>query len=52
MRYLREYKLELEHRYFSEPKLKQQIGVVRSDMRWSRLSEQDFRFDRWSICQG
>ena len=22
------------------------------DLRWSRLSEQDFRFDRWSICQG
>ncbi len=23
-----------------------------SVLRWSRLSEQDLRFDRWSICQG
>ena len=21
-------------------------------LRWSRLSKQDLRFDRWSICQG
>jgi len=23
-----------------------------SGLRWSRLSKQDLRFDRWSICQG
>jgi len=22
------------------------------DLRWSRSSEQIFRFDKWSLCQG
>ena len=26
--------------------------VLNAPLRWSRLSEQDLRFDRWSICQG
>jgi transposase len=27
-------------------------GAPWRDLRWSRLSKQDLRFDRWSICQG
>jgi hypothetical protein len=29
----------------------QVMGAIRA-VRWSRLSKQDLRFDRWSICQG
>jgi hypothetical protein len=28
------------------------IGWVVRHMKWSRLSEQIFRIDKWSLCQG
>jgi hypothetical protein len=27
-------------------------GQVSGDQSWSRLSEQFFRFDKWSLCRG
>ena len=28
------------------------ISCVRGEVRWSRLSEQFLRIDKWSVCQG
>jgi hypothetical protein len=38
----------------AEPNLLFEFLIIAFDtpVRWSRLSGQDFRFDRWRICRG
>ena len=33
-------------------KVKSRRKLAEMELKWSRLSEQIFRFDRWSVCQG
>ena len=44
--------MEIEPHGPPRPSLTIQIQCISDDdMKWLRLSEQDFRFDRWSICR-
>jgi DNA-binding GntR family transcriptional regulator len=53
--YVRRGNLPVDSR-LTESQLAEEFGVSRSPIRaaqnWTRLSEQKFRIDKWSVCRG
>ena len=47
----REFRSDLDH-YLTQLLLNNSARAKRDSVNWSRLSEQKFRVDKWSLCRG